>query len=147
MTKQLQLIREKCIAANPEVVKVDVGCEVIVGDLRHTIYEVSREGVYAAYLNRPFPSDLEANDFYDCEFSGETKDLQIIGRPIRLADVLLAAEAKTDYGDRDLKVYLHYSFHEVVIQWGRIDIRWVLRSDDLEKQSEETINFLYELLK
>jgi hypothetical protein len=133
MNNKLKIIREKCVVANPEIVELKPGCEVMVGDknpkpLRHTIYEVNLEGIYFAYLNRPFPADLEANDFYDCEFAGETKGVQILGRPIRLADVLLTLHQ------------FRGSFNHDIDMVERS--RWNLRADDLEKQSEETINFL-----
>jgi hypothetical protein len=38
-------------------------------------------------------------------------------------------------------------FESVGTEWAYTDFKWDLRADDLEKQSEETINFLYELLK
>ena len=77
------------------------------------------------------------------EASGDTNaDLfEILGRPIRLADVLLAyihcaklahvvAEANKHL-DNELKIMM----------------MWNLRADDLEKQSEETVTFLAELLQ
>lgn len=72
-----------------------------------------------------------------------------IPRPIRLADVLLAigdiglasmniAAPNIDYGKA--------SFIWEPFSSGKHFI-WNLREDDLSKQSEETIDFLYELLK
>jgi hypothetical protein len=57
----------------------------------------------------------------------------IFGRPIRLADVLLAMTRVLN-GEEAQRPVL-----ELIDDWN-------LRADDLEKQSEETINFLYDLL-
>jgi hypothetical protein len=69
------------------------------------------------------------------------EEIKSIARHIRLADVLLAMEGtgqKTKTADR--LINLHDNC------WGQ-DVRWNLRADDIEKQSEETISFLYELLR
>jgi hypothetical protein len=63
----------------------------------------------------------------------KTNLYKVLGRPIRLADVLLAVHE------------IHGSFKYDIDMVERSG--WSLRADDLEKQSEETINFLYELLK
>jgi hypothetical protein len=55
-------------------------------------------------------------------------DFTALGRPIRLADVLWTLKT------------VHKGEH------GK-DLIWNLCADDLREQSEETINFLYELLK
>jgi len=93
--KNLELIRQKCIEANPEI---------------------------------------ESRTF-------QFQNLHIHDQHIRLADVLLAIKQKEDgltpviLGD---------------IFWGeegRMDTTWNLHKDDLNEQSEETINFIVELLK
>lgn len=60
-------------------------------------------------------------------------------RPIRLADVLLAMK----------NVSLEVSWFEGDDSLMRLDganVRWNLREDDLEKQSEETIKFIGSVL-
>lgn len=95
MNKKLQLIREKCIAANPH----------------------RKEG-WDWDSGRP-----EGSGYMD-------------HAPCRLADVLLAIE--TSEG----KVY-DRAVNESMATALNI---WNLRADDLEKQSEDTITFLAELL-
>jgi hypothetical protein len=57
--------------------------------------------------------------------------------PVRLADVLLAMDAK-----------LKTPFFETANDWERfLFIKWNLYKDSLEEQSEETVAFIYDLLK
>lgn len=63
-------------------------------------------------------------------------------RPIRLADVLLAIEKVDDFG----RIVLHQTFGEVLFIARNRECAWNLRADDLTKQSESCINFLYSLL-
>lgn len=84
----------------------------------------------------------------------ELNGAEIPSRPIRLADVLLAIEedkqvviSKEDDGAYFGKVSngdTRYE-HDISIRWS--PAFWNLRADDLTQQSEETINFLYDLLK
>jgi hypothetical protein len=103
MNDKLQFIREKCIAANPEI-RVDDHC-----------------------------------------FCGRTFD-----RPIRLADVLLAIGKHLEIAYAcDEAGWFWKDNDEGDGDWNLIGSsgRWNLRADDLEKQREETINFLYKLLQ
>ncbi|MCB1392884.1 hypothetical protein [Nitrobacter sp.] len=63
------------------------------------------------------------------------------GRPVRLADVLLALEQS---GDPQYAVNTTGEF----MRWGDTPtgIRWNLRKDDLAEQSDECVAFLAELL-
>jgi hypothetical protein len=79
------------------------------------------------YLERIRDKCVEAND----EWPGAGGFL----RPARLADILLAIEARfgTD--------------HEMKFQMMSAMLRWNLRADDIEQQDNETIRYLYEILK
>lgn len=102
MNDKLNLIREKCIAANPEI-----------GELKKFV----------------------------CENCGGNDEVHY--RPIHLADVLLAIAERIGFATvKELGIN---SFGEFFFS-DNIKERWNLRTD-LENQSEETINFLYELLK
>lgn len=134
MNDKIQFIREKCIAANPEIVELKCGCEA---------------------------SDRYGNDwvYNGWEWWGKEKlmknigtELAIVGRPIRLADVLLAIHGRYHHGDVvDVRILPSGTFQKMytgTVMPGDWDYGpvWNLRADDLEKQSEETINFLAELL-
>jgi hypothetical protein len=131
MTKddQINFIREKCIEANRDIVELKVGCEVdrgadiekikeyVVGYFGTTIALVRDHKALGTFLPFEVSKDLASS-------------WTILGRPIRLADVLLAfceIDKESDY-------------IEIVRTWN-------LRADDLREQSEEKIKFLYNLLQ
>jgi hypothetical protein len=67
----------------------------------------------------------------------------ILGRPIRLADVLLATIGK-GIAVNSIGVFLS---DEEGMMPHTFRAAWNLRADDLREQSDETVEFLYELLK
>jgi hypothetical protein len=74
---------------------------------------------------------------------------------IRLADVLLATNnAVRNMAVQDFGALMLFSVDEDTdsLDWNEVMVdgkrrHWNLRADDLRQQSEETINFLYDLLK
>jgi hypothetical protein len=67
--------------------------------------------------------------------------------PIRLADVLPAMEAARHYiGVMDDGKLVHLSADLNARRYTPLRASWDITSDDLQSQSEETINTLYELL-
>jgi hypothetical protein len=68
---------------------------------------------------------------------------------IRLADVLLAMEQSRKRDGSEWLVMFTGEFRYVNVLHHSLERhpKWNLRADDLREQSEETINFLYELLK
>jgi hypothetical protein len=66
-------------------------------------------------------------------------------RPLRLADVLLAIGK--EYVDLGVNCEGQWENAMGVGITGADNAAWNLRADDLEKQSEETIRLLHELLK
>ena len=138
MQDKLKLIREKVIEANPEIVELKFGCEVeyekkpfrmIYFGVVTTIHKSS----ICVLHNRLIP-----------DFIVKERDIRkIIGRPITLADVLLAIktgiyirEDGSIYSDEGVPLDLHYT-----------GVSWNLKDNNLNNQSEECIDFLYELLK
>lgn len=76
----------------------------------------------------------------------EWKDFVAVGAPwkdspCRLADVLLAIKLFSI----SITACRGYFAKNGVIPKG--DVKWNLRTDDLAQQSEETIDFIYELVK
>src|SRR5579863_1396789 len=68
--------------------------------------------------------------------------------PIRLADVLPAMEAARRYiGVMDDGKLVHLSADLNARRYTPLGASWDITSDDLQSQSEETINTLYELLQ
>ena len=121
--QKLEAVRQACIKANPEIVELKLGCayrvpkrsEVFVVTSEHVIETIKGMGV------------------------------KIIGRPPRLADVMLPIGRYEDL----IHVTCDGWFCVLgtpVNQFFR-RAQWNLRKDSLDEQSEETISFLYELLK
>src|SRR5262245_54153382 len=104
-TEQLTVIRHACIRENPEIVALKFGCEVEFawGD-RAAVVSVHPDGsLYTTWGKSKVPRKHVT---------------KILGRPIRLADVLLATDA-TD----------------------RVVYRWDWKHDDLTEQSDDCLAF------
>jgi hypothetical protein len=138
MTHKLDTIRRKCIEANPEIVELRFGCK-----LRHDsgdMYTVVRKE------RGDWIKTLELGD----DDSVMLKFCEILGRPIRLADVLLAMRVEhSEYSVSSAGYFEEWSLNQppdVFHLTANSSARWNLVEDDLTKQSEQTIDFLYELL-
>ena len=140
----LELIRQKCIETNPEIMELKFGCEVQYRNSEERVTAIGKE-----YQNPELPGCLfvpvgypKGTDEFKARGNPEIRTLHILGRPIRLADVLLAmqAQAEKDLANRQIPLPRPALFGKVANQWN-------LKADDLSKQSEETINFIAELLK
>lgn len=78
----------------------------------------------------------------DAEKTWDGATVNIFDNKIRLADVLSALENTSHY--LEINQLGHFTFKGVTGgEWGE----WNLRKDDLTEQSDETILFLYDLLK
>lgn len=137
MEDKLKAIKEACVKANPDIMKLEFGCELEAKEKRL---------FYVGYNNQQHCTLLQESQ--SLLFTDAVKTAKILGRPIRLADVLLAIRnqpipipwcACDVYGEF-LKYYPHV---KEPISSG---IRWNLLEDDLTKQSPETIDFLYDLI-
>lgn len=159
MENKLKTIRQACIEANPSIMAIIEGCKIKVMDFG--------TGEYSGHwTNAKAPIHHESSGYYvqrhgmgwDGHYSEahcvyeyhdgkkkENPDVEILGRPIRLADVLLAIK-KTD---RAISVYedgmfIDHSKNEMAMNTR---FYWNLLKDRLEDQSDETLTFLAELLK
>lgn len=135
MNTNLQIIRAACIAANPEIVELrQVGCLVEYDNF-----------TWRYLYTNGFTVIIQSFHFNTQEEVSIGK-VNVLGRPIRLADVLLAI-------GKD-EVDLPVNFGATIPKWKIIhsDITgssegWNLRTDDLTLQSPETLEFLANLLK
>ena len=120
MTKEQKIeeIRKKAILVNPEIVELKFGCEIKYDNKN---VRLVRQGFTGNWL-------LETG------LSVDISDYKIIGRPIRLADVLLAIMRKSDYNNPTRN-----ETFDLIRLWNCAD-------DNLENQSEEMITFIHELL-
>lgn len=122
-TTKLKLIREKCIEANPQI----------------------EDRLFCDKYQTFSPKDF-------CD-----ECLRLVA-PIRLADVLLALQNTVkDVDEPIITVAQSGGFVALDVatetwEFARSEdkdeiVEWNLHADDLEKQSEQTVEFLYNLLK
>lgn len=172
---KLQKIREACIEANPDIVALKPNCIVnlaasdgytytVVANTyvcqKHktgracSVWQEKNEdycpGIVPA-VTLLYQDDEEGDHLLDWEVS-KIKRWEIEGRPITLADVLLAMGYREDVtlmvteekaGSRGIFLELK----RMVNTQGYYDaVYWDLRKENLSEQSEEMINFLYDLL-
>jgi len=125
----LELIRQKCIEANPEIVELKFGCIVLDenGIQEHVIYSVEEFMTGNLKVKLDATAVLIRADELKC----------IIGSPIRFGDVLLTLE-KNLRPSLQLEKYWQ-TVHALIAFWN-------LRKDDLNEQSEETLDFIASLL-
>jgi hypothetical protein len=110
-TERLNAIRQACIRENPEIVELKFGCAVEFDwGASATVVSVHADGsLYTTWGKSKVPR----------------KHVKVIvGRPIRLADVLLATDTT-----------------------ARVVSHWDWKHDDLTEQSEECLAFLASLLR
>lgn len=140
-------------AANPEIMELKFGCELLdirTDETAHVIGEVlyfGDEGDYELSLiafdkkvDVPFKwGGIGDERLFTADYKTVERkvDFKILGRPIQLADVLLAIRA-TEPKNGD--------FHKWNNDWQRIIVEWNLKDDNLDHQSEETKQFLINLL-
>lgn len=130
----LEKIRAACIKANPEIVELKFGCFV-----KNPYRE--RESI-AVFLWKESKIAFLLHPRFGAEKYLDGADpLGVLGRPITLADVLLAI------GSAAGENYYSVDVNGVFFRGNKIDgHHWNLRQDNLESQSPETQLFLSELL-
>jgi len=140
MTKdqKLEKIKEKVVEACPEVMELGFGCEILVLK-KHTVLAVTEDGTPVINLYGGIAS------------KGTFK---IIGHPITLEHILKTASEKwrTSYGTNpvDGKKHINVFGGDRVLREGEVLYslcsKWTL-GQPLSSQTEETISFIYEILK
>lgn len=159
----IEFIRQKCIEVNPEIVELKFGCFIndkytmllrCGGDFGNEIMQIvdtrtgEAGGYFASYIDDG-NGDSRLETVEDWIKNGE---IEIIGRDIRLADVLLAIShseknwhqedfgcVSADLAEKSTSVELStnekgYAF-------------WNLRQDNLNDQDDPTIKLIYDILK
>ena len=171
MTKQdkIKFIREKCIEANEEIVELKFGCEIKITEAIDDKVYLDKERSW--YKTVPFTavfiedfrsgcSDPECcgdmgteyacvgKDIFTLEEIGDVEKYEIIGRPIHLADVLLAIQKRGEQWaiDDDGHIITLSGGTEVgTLVYEGTGKYWNLK-ETLNNQSKETIDFIYQLL-
>lgn len=153
--QNLAIIKEATIAANPSIMELVPGCEF---DWSNEKYELVRYviaqsysttdvlsektglSMYAYHKNSSHPEMISFDDPFDYE-EGQSflTFAKILGRPVRLADVLLALEKKTMGKFKTISYAEAMPILEIVMLWEKA-------KDNSNDQSEETLSFLAGLL-
>ncbi len=142
--EKTQKIREACIASNPSILDLVMGCRV-TADFE-IFSDVVAEEVPCTYIREaiglPYPALLT--------FEGSIihqKVKEILGRTIRLADVLLVI-GKTKRGAWGITIDALGYIRERGVGFNEqsYSAHWNLLHDDLELQSPETIDFIFSLI-
>lgn len=150
MSPELQAVRAAIIKAVPEIVELKFGCEVLLlrQTKKSTLLNFSEKDRYVEVFRNKDGSTLHG----DMEIVS-----QILGRPIRLSDVLVTLEKENPrypvvvtqegylvgtYRGNMGSCANPFNFKG----WYETTQIWNLRQDDLSKQSPECIHFLHTLL-
>lgn len=147
----LETIRTACIKANPEIVELKFGCEVL--------WNMSANEFRGNSLRKSFVLDRIGGVIYlftegwshTDNLTSRTAtvledDLKIIGRRIRLNDILLAiAKSGKFYEGASGQTVNEFIFSD--INPNPTVIVWNLLKDDVSLQTPETQEFIYNLLK
>ena len=160
---KLQEIREACIKANPEIMELKLGCEVKMllgdwhGEIAYVEYQCGKCSKHKLYKNCNedcYPDDAVTvvtnpeEEPIEWVLLNNGKDFEVLGRPIRLADVLLAIGNRGILKVNNLggfSVFNDYIGGKA--EWVDVAMpRWNLLKDDLTEQSPETIDFIHSLL-
>jgi len=144
--EKLSFVISKIHEAVPEIKELKFGCAIETSD---------GEDILIGY----YEDDGEINYITKEWGKPYVGDIEIIGRKIGIADVLqtipkthngwcdktgrLSITPIATFGINDTKV----AIKKGVIQSHKIASNWDLKNDDITKQSEETVDFLYNLLK
>ena len=137
--------------ANPEIMELKFGCEILryKEEPKDRKYKVITDIGFAAnkekvWINSvPFGSMSLPTEILKSELADKTGDWIILGRPLRLADVLMAIKKainNDDIGHSDGYGYIL----DLCYREGRES--WDLKDNNLDNQSKECKEFLANLL-
>lgn len=146
--KKYQQLKEIIQEANPEIMELKFGCEVELQNYKNPLRIILwEEGIDYGVVS------LNARDGENQSFQ-KKHIIKILGRPIRLADVLLAIKNRK-MQNVELDIYITkngYSQTEEIRFKYHCDLNdyrlaiWNLKDDNLDHQSDTTKKFLIELL-
>jgi hypothetical protein len=141
-----QKLKEVIWKANPSILELKFGCEVQYGQAVFTFDGYRYEDRFS-HLDpkEEFISVVESPDDY------LLSDCKILGRPIQLADVLVAINKRWIKSGYVVMPEIEMGFlsarpTEVWFMLNDKRVPWNLKDDNLDHQSEETKTFLINLL-
>lgn len=155
--EKIAAIRAACVEANPAILKLDFGCLVRVGRITRGSFShcvLPGEGLHrdtficVGRCRPPTESKLifqHQIGFCHVDETEVAKFHEIIGHPIRIADVLLALQRQIQmvYVDR-WGVMEYYPMGQD--RKRSVAVQWNLHRDSLDEQDDPCIDFLADLL-
>ena len=130
---------------NPEIMELKFGCEVQLSDATHNDPYKVRILARSQNDNPVVYHAVGMDGLGDCFCQPGLFDINL-GRPIRLADVLFAADSAS-FPPGSLFFNANYRGNlELSGLHGQQFVKWDLVNDDLDKQSDETKDFLIKLM-
>lgn len=137
MTRQqkLDFIRAKCVSANESILDLKMGCKV------------RYQTAYCKYVCE----SCAGNPIISFGFMTKTvkkKDLEIIGRKLRLSDLLLALEKNKFFSKNydDVPYLIEGVKLTFWLHSGEEAFAYNLKTDDIELQSDELVDQVFNLL-
>lgn len=126
----LEAVRQAIIKAVPSIMELKFGCEVNIGGTKSTFVKWDKRLEYGGYFHTKEDLTMYPDDLIQI----------ILGRPIRLADVLYANQQRCSVEDPEMDDFALFDRQETIIG------DWNLLEDNLSKQSEECIAYLASIL-
>ena len=151
MNKELyQKLRDKIISAVPEIMELKEGCIINYKQAEKNIGVRNGKYTMIGKINGAvitFCEDDEGVRIGEFTHLEGDKNIKIIGRDIRLDDVLVALDKTSEKRNYDAWfVGGNGYFYELNIKLEDTDIKWIFNKS-LQSQSDETKVFLANLLK
>ena len=155
MKSPLTRVHAAIVKVCPDVLELKMGCKIILDGDRHTVLYYDRggksfDGEHTEYYGQMLELHSDKNGEV-CKYGHEDEDyempklseLQILGRPITLADVLRAIDNCNS--DNPPALTAEGQFCQYDPENGEMHLTgeyWNLKNDSLDAQSPETISFL-----
>ena len=142
MTTYEQL-RKIIIASNPSLLKLSFGCEI--QEKRIDTFKPRVWKYITKQRSNNYMTMIEDDGEIDGEYfkDDEIKFYKIIGHPITFRHVMIAMNEKEMLMSRLTSVASNGGFYDK----GKLKARWNFQKNTLAEQSEETQNWLLEVLK
>lgn len=150
----LEKIKAACVKVNPKIMELAFPCRLMWADCdwiviaecgkckKHKRYKSCNEDCDFDDAYELWTQDGGGDMPYSLTFTkAEVEKMYNLGRPVSLADVLLAMGKPVKYMTTSGLVG---TIHKDVV---RVLSLWDFRKDDLEQQSDETLEFISSLLQ
>ncbi len=131
--------------ANPEIMELKVGCKVGIANEPKPWAKQAMLVGHNPDNGLMYFAESDGSIFYT---RGLKKEYKILGRPITLADVLIAIEEeiKTQAESEHSENQANYYQQHIGLAYSFILEKWNLQKDNLDDQTDETKKFLTDLL-